>query len=160
MSEIRICQFLKLIVSTSDGALANKVHLYQNYFINEQKSLAGETYDFAAFQAEGALASLNGDNQQLRVLFPNQEIVIRFVEEGNGNRLTVLALSTAWLNAAGVITTYFTDYFVGIGASFSEETVELRFRSSMDSVGASFPARILSVDNVGTLPLNAELYLR
>jgi len=160
MSEIRICQFFKLIVSRSDGALANKVHRYQNYFINEQKSLAGETYDFAAFQAEGALASLNGDNQQLRVLFPNNELVVRFVEEGNGNRLTVLALSTAWLNAAGSITTYFTDYFVGIGASFSEETVELRFRSSMDSVGAGFPGRILSVDNVGTLPLNSELYLR
>jgi hypothetical protein len=78
MSEIRICQFFKLIVSTSDGALANKVHRYQNYFINEQNNLAGEVYDFAPFQAEGALASLNGDNQQLRVLFPNQEIVSSF----------------------------------------------------------------------------------
>ena len=173
MSEIRICQFFKLVVRKDDGALVDKIHYYQNYFIGENNktingkclsgcspSLAGEEYDFVPFQAEGALASLNGENQQLRVLFPNNELVVRFVEEGNGNRLTVLALTTAWLNAAGSITTYFTDYFVGIGASFNEETVELRFRSSMDSVGAGFPARILSVDNVGILPLNAELYLR
>ena len=168
MSEIRICQFFKLVIRKDDGALENRVHRYQNYFIGESNktingsspSLAGEEYDFVPFQAEGALASLNGENQQLRVLFPNNELVVRFLEEGNGNRLTVLALSTAWLNAAGSITTYFTDYFVGIGASFNEETVELRFRSSMDSVGAGFPGRILSVNNVGILPLNSELYLR
>jgi hypothetical protein len=160
MSEIRIAQFFKLTVRKEDGAQADKVHLYQNYFIGETSALAGENYGFSAFQADGALASLNGDNQQLRVLFPSNELTIRFVEEGNGNRLTVLALTTAWINGSGAIATYFTDYFIGIGASFNEDTVELRFRSSMDSVGAGFPARVLSVDNVGILPLNAELYLR
>ena len=94
------------------------------------------------------------------MLFPNLEVVVRLVEEGEGNRLSVLALTTAWLTASGQITTTFTDYFVGTGASFSDDTVELRFRSSMDSVGAGFPARTLTSDNVGILPLNAELYLR
>ena len=155
MSEIRICQFFDLLTTTG------KQHYYQNYFIAEFKSFLGQSYSFAPFQADGALASLNGDNQQLRVLFPSLEIVIRLVEEGDGNRLSVLKLTTLWTNATGSLNgTRYTDYFVGIGAGFSDSTVELRFRSSMDSVGSSFPARTLTTENVGVLPLNSELYLR
>ena len=153
MSEIRICNFFDLETTTG------KRHYYQNYFIAESKSLLGQPYAFAPFQADGALANLNGDNQQLRVLFPAQELVIRLVEEGDGNRLSVLRLTTAWVTAAGAISTTFTDYFIGTGSTFSDTAVELRFRSSMDSVGANFPARTLTSDNVGILPLNAELYL-
>ena len=153
MSEIRICNFFNLLTT------AGKTHRYQNYFIAESKSFLGQPYAFAPFQASGALASLNGDNQQLRVLFPSQELVIRLVEEGDGNRLSVLTLTTAWITGGGDISTTFTDYFVGTGATFSDDAVELRFRSSMDSVGAGFPARTLTADNVGVLPLSAELYL-
>jgi hypothetical protein len=153
--EIRICNFFRL--TTSNG----RVHRYQNYFIGETKLFKGESYGFAAFQADGALASLNGDNQQLRVLFPSQELAIRFVEEGDGNRLSVLALTTLWTNAAGALGgAQYTDFFVGVGSSFNEETVELRFRSSMDSVGAGFPARTFTVDNVGILPLESSLTLQ
>jgi hypothetical protein len=155
MSEIRICQFFNLLTITG------KQHYYQNYFIGESKNFLGQLYDFAPFQADGALASLNGENQQLRVLFPSQEIVIRLVEEGGGNRLSDLKLTTLWTNATGSLNgARYTDYFVGIGAGFSDSTVELRFRSSMDSVGSSFPSRTLTSDNVGVLPLNSELYLR
>ena len=153
MSEIRICNFFDLLTTTG------KQHYYQNYFIGESKSFLGQPYAFAPFQASGALASLNGDNQQLRVLFPSQELVIRLVEEGDGNRLSVLTLTTAWITGGGDISTTFTDYFVGTGATFSDDAVELRFRSSMDSVSAGFPARTLTADNVGVLPLSAELYL-
>lgn len=153
-TEIRICQFLDL--TTSSG----QRHRYQNYFVNQSFTLLGQSFAFFPFQANGALSSLNGDNGQLSILFPNQELVIRLVEAGEGNRLSVLALTTAWLTPADTIATKFTDYFVGTGAAFDQETVELRFRSSMDSVGAKFPARALTQDNVGILPLNADLYLR
>jgi hypothetical protein len=154
-SEIRICNFFRLTTT------AGKVHRFQNYFIGETKSFQGQNFSFQPFQADGALASLNGDNQQLRVLFPSQEVAIRLVEEGDGNRLSVLALTTLWTNATGALNgAQYTDFFVGIGATFNEETIELRFRSSMDSVGAGFPARTLSVDNVGVLPLDANLTLR
>jgi hypothetical protein len=154
-SEIRICNFFRLTTT------AVRVHRFQNYFIGENKTFNGQTYSFSPFQADGALASLNGDNQQLRVLFPSQEVSIRLVEEGDGNRLSVLELTTLWTNATGALNgAQYTDYFIGVGATFNEDTIELRFRSSMDSVGAGFPARVLSVDNVGILPLDASLSLR
>ncbi len=154
MAEIRIAQLFYLL--TANG----REHRYQNYFVGQSYTYLSQQYAFAPFQADGALASLNGENQSMQVLFPNLEIVVRLVEEGEGNRLSELELTTLWLTASGGIANKFTDFYVGTGASFSEETVELRFRSAMDSVGSNFPARTFTAENAGILPLNSELYLR
>ena len=154
MTELRICQFFKL--QTTDGA----THRYQNYFVGQNASLQSESYSFAPFRAEGALATLKGENAQLQVLFPHVDFALVLVEAGNGNRLSELAMTTAWLNAAGTITNTVTDFYIGLGASFSDTTIELRFRSAIDSVGSSFPGRSFTRDMVGPLPLNSELYLR
>lgn len=153
MSEIRIAQYFKLVT----GAQTLR---YQNYFIGQSSSYLSESYDFAPFRAEGSLASLNGDNETLRILFPNIEVALRLVEQANGNRLSQLTFTTAWLNSSDQIITPMSDYYLGIGASYSETTIELRFRSAIDSVGSAFPARTLTKDLVGPLPLNSELYLR
>lgn len=154
MAEIRIAHYFKLV---AQGGLTYR---FQNYFVGQTSSYLSESYTFAPFQADGTLASLNGDNEQLRVLFPNIEVGIRLLEQANGNRLSELTLVTAWLNAGGEILLALTDYYIGIGASYSDTTLELRFRSAIDSVGSQFPARTLTRDNVGPLPLNSELYLR
>ena len=154
MTELRICQFFKL--RTTDGV----THRYQNYFVGQNASLLSESYTFAPFRAEGALATLNGENAQLQVLFPHVDFALVLVERGDGNRLSELTLTTAWLNASGSITNTATDFYIGIGASFSDTTIELRFRSAIDSVGSSFPGRSFTRDMVGPLPLNSELYLR
>ena len=140
----------------ANGAL----HRFQNYFISAPSTFLGESYTFAPFQAEGSTASLGGDNQQLRVLFPNVEYALRLVEQGDGNRLSELRLTTAWLNASDQISTVLNDFYVGVGAGFSESTLELRFRSAIDSVGSEFPGRTFTRNLVGPLPLNAELSLR
>lgn len=154
MAELRICQFFKL--RTTDSV----THRYQNYFVGQNASLLSESYSFAPFRAEGALAALNGENSQLQVLFPHVDFALVLVERGDGNRLSELTLTTAWLNASGSITNTATDFYIGLGASFSDTTIELRFRSAIDSVGSSFPARSFTRDMVGPLPLNSELYLR
>jgi hypothetical protein len=71
-------------------------------------------------------------------------------------------LTTQWLNANLLPQQGRTieERYVGIGASFSETTVELRFRTAMDSVGAQFPSRTLTRGLVGPLPINADLVLR
>lgn len=153
MTEIRIAQYFKLVTTA-------QTLRYQNYFVGQNSSYLSESYAFAPFRAEGALASLNGDNENLRVLFPNIEVALRLVEQANGNRLSELTFVTAWLNASEQIINTVTDYYIGIGASFNDTTIELRFRSAVDSVGSAFPARTLTRDLVGPLPLNSELYLR
>ena len=154
MTEIRIAQYFDLL------DISGIRHRYQNYFVQEPKSIAGVRYEFAPFRAEGSTANLNGDNSVIRILFPNLEFAIRLVEQGDGNRLSELTLTTQWLNAANAVVRSYEERYVGIGASYSETTIELRYRTAMDSVGATFPARTLTRSLVGPLPLNAQLVLQ
>ncbi len=154
-NQIRICQFIKL--ETSKGA----VYYYQNYFIGESKALGGVPYSFVPFEIEGGVSSLNADNQQVTLRLPASEYAVRLVEEGDGNRLSKLVVYTRFINADGAIKTGgFDEDYVGIGASFSDDTIELRFRSALDGVAAGFPARTLTEENVGILPLESTLSLR
>jgi hypothetical protein len=92
--------------------------------------------------------------------FPMWSLPLSLVEDGDGNRLSELTLTTQWLNAALAPSRTYQERYVGIGASYSDTTIELRYRTAMDSVGASFPARTLTRSLVGPLPLNAELVLQ
>lgn len=155
MSELRIVQYFNYT------SKAGVLHRYQNYFIGESRTYGGNTYAFAPFQASGSLSSLNGDNETVQVLFPATEYAIRIVDGANGNRQSRLELTTMWLTGNNSNSNvFFTENLVGIGASFDDTTLELRFRTAMDSVGAGFPTRTFTRDNVGVLPINAELYLR
>jgi len=154
-SEIRICQFIKIEPSRGSN------HYYQNYFIKETKSFKSNNYSFAPFEAEGGVSSLNADNQQVTIRLPASEYAIRLVEEGDGNRLSKMLLCTRFITAGGAIpSTGPEEYYVGIGASFSDDTIELRFRSALDGVAGGFPASTLTEKNVGILPLESNLSLR
>lgn len=151
-------------------------HYYQNYFFGKDYAAvavpgsAFPVYRHAPFEARGSTAALNGDNPAMQLLFPHSAFTIAMVEDGEGNRLSKLKLTTVWMAVVGngditnynnyVATNQYTEYYTGIGAAFSDTTVELRFRSAMDSVGAGFPTQQLNAQNVGLLPLNADLVLQ
>ena len=166
MTEIRIAQYFELFVPPNPILIAagfrnGYTHRYQNYFVQDDtKILNTKRFNFAPFRAEGSTANLNGDNSIIRVLFPAVEFAIKLVEQGDGNRLSELTLTTQWLNAANAVVRSYEERYVGIGASFSDTTIELRYRTAMDSVGATFPARTLTRGLVGPLPLNAQLVLQ
>lgn len=184
MASLRIVQYFELLAFTGSSLAAQQLaginqrdtvtlaslkegtvfHRYQNYFVNETvkwpNTTAGQLYGFAPFQVEGTTSTLGGDNGMVQVLFPNIELVLRLVQQGNGNRLSRLKLTTVWLNDALRPTKSYEEYYIGIGAAFSDTTVELRFRSAMDSVGSQFPARKLNRNLVGLLPLSADISLQ
>jgi len=160
MATIRLAQFFDLVVFNDSGQRVGR-HRYQNYFVKERKEFLGRRFDFAPFRVEGSSASLTGENTLLQVLFPAEDIVLQLLEQGNGNRLSLLKLTYRWLNANEQFTrNEYSENYVGVGASFSETTVELRFRASMDSVGAEFPRRTFSKNLVGILPSNADIVLQ
>lgn len=178
---IAIVQYFELLSVSNDASTATSLagfnqldtitlgkepntvyHRYQNFFVNETKVFNGNNYAFAPFRAEGTTNNLGGDNSLFSVLFPTNELVLRLVEQGNSNRLSRLKFTTVWLNAnfEPISGKAYAEYYVGIGAAFSETTVELRFRSAMDSVGSKFPARTFTRGLVGLLPLNSNVSLQ
>ncbi len=156
-SEIRVCQLFELETTTKP----NEPYRYQNYFVSETKTFEGKGYDFVPFEVEGGVSSLNADNQQITIRLPASTYAVRLVEDGDGNRLSKLRLSTRFVNQNDQFRSGgFDEYYVGIGASFSDDSIELRFRSALDGVAGGFPARTLTEENVGILPLESTLSLR
>ena len=167
-NEIRLAQFFKITTArwwdnTEGEFKSGKTRRYQNYFVRQTITFGGEEYEFAPFQVQGSVSSLNGDNSQIQVLFPATEYAIKLVEEGSGNRKSSLSLytrtvpegSTGTVSDAGPI-----EHYIGLGAGFSADTIELRFNTAVDSVASNFPAQRLSEENVGILPLDSTLSLR
>jgi len=154
-NEIRLVQFFEL---TDAKGLP---YLFQNYFVNESKSKGNKSFDFAPFQVSGGISSIGGDNSQIQILFPATDYAIALVELSNGNRKSQLELTTKVVNAAGTVTSLMAkEFYIGLGAAFSESTIELRFNTAVDAVGSNFPAQQLNEDNVGILPLDSALSLR
>jgi len=167
MPTIRVAHFA--FIETAN----RRAHYYQNYFFGKDftavaiPGTASPVYRHAPFEARGSTAAIGGDNPSLQLLFPHTAFAVAMVEDGEANRLSKLELKTVWM-AAPDITNYstysvvnqYTEYYIGVGAAFSDTTIELRFRSAMDSVGATFPSQQLNRQNVGILPLNADLRLQ
>jgi hypothetical protein len=156
-NEIRLVQFFKLETATGTK------HRFQNYFVQQKITFASQTYKFAPFQVQGSVSSLNGDNSQIQILFPATEYAIRLVEEGSGNRKSALTLYTRSVprdSTGAVSSSGPTEQYIGLGASFSADTIELRFNTAADSVASNFPAQRLNQENVGILPLDSALSLR
>ena len=164
---INIAQFISITPKNGD------VQRFQNFFHSENGSApipgtTSPTYTFAPFRAEGVMAQLNGENETLQLLFPFSVFAVRLVEAGDGNRLSRLEMKTVWLeyNPASnspseyLVSGQYTENYVGIGATFSDTTIELRFKSAMDSVNANFPAQSFTRKSVGILPLNSDISLR
>ena len=153
-AEIRIVQFFYLTLRDSTSV----DYAFQNYFVGQTINFA----PFAPFQVQGGVSNLNGDNVQIQVLFPATEYAIKLVEAAGGNRKTRLTLVTNQAFENGTVSNepLSVENYIGIGAGFSEDTIELRFNTAADSVASNFPARRLNQDNVGFLPLDSALSLR
>ena len=168
---IRLFYYMHLrVYAKASDTTPVSVHRFQNYFVNENKTYnmtlaeggneGSKAYSFAPFSVQGTTMSLGGDNNILQLLLPMNEIAIKFVELGNGNRFSRLALASVFVNSSNAEQVQSTEYFVGQGAAFSEDTIELRFRGANDSVGSGFPSRKITRSLVGMLPLNADVRLQ
>jgi len=152
---IRLCQMFELRL------VGQPVYRGQNIFIGERYTYAGIQYEFVPFEVTGTTQSLGGDNPQVSLLMPNEQIILTMLEGGQGNRNSTMRLTQLWLTPAFTpLPGPLQEFYVGIGAGDSDTTVELRFRSPMDAATSRFPRQILSAQNVGILPLNTELNLR
>lgn len=151
-TEIRFVHYITITPAKGEP------HKYQNYFVNQ--TVHG--HSFAPFQVEGTVANLNGDNAQIRLLFPTTDYALSLVDLGDGNRKSRLTLFTFNVTDEGNRSAdpISTENYIGLGASFSEDTIELRFNTAIDSVATNFPARRFNQDNVGYLPLDSALSLR
>lgn len=154
MPKIRIVQMFDLKAANGFRERGQNLYHGQNY------TYQGLSYKFVPFEVSGSTASLGGDNPSLSLLLPNEEYILRLLQGADGNRNSELTLTHLWLAPDETpLPGPLIEFYVGIGAGDSDTTVELRFRSPM-SATTRFPRRVITAENCGILPLNAELNLR
>lgn len=155
-NEIRIMQkfFITYFRKCPDDTSGEETtEVRQNYYVAAP--------DFAPFQVEGSVSTLGGDNSEIKILLPTTDYAIALVECGDGNRKSRLRLTTNFITSGEQVGPLISqEICVGIGASFSETTIELRFNTAVDAVASNFPAQRLNEENVGILPLDSALSLR
>ena len=162
-TEIKIVQFFDF--TGADTTQPFRELRFQNYFVNTEIQIregeGNKFFKFAPFQVQGISSSIGGDNSQIRILFPATRDAIQLVGLNDGNRNSRLELVTKSVNNDNRVADLLAkEFYIGLGASFSETTVELRFNTAVDAVASNFPAQRLSEENVGILPLDASLSLR
>lgn len=154
MPRVRIVQLFDL--KAANGFRASG----QNWFGGETYTYGGVSYDFVPFEVSGSTASLGGDNSAVSLLMPNEEYILRLLQGADGNRNSELTLTHIWLSPSlKPLPGPLIEFYVGIGAGDNDTTVELRFRSPLSAL-TRFPRRVLTAENAGILPLNADLTLR
>ena len=134
---------------------------FQNYWIGENVSYAGNTFGFLPFAFSGATTTKSGDNQPASLAFPNNSLARGWAET---------AIRSQWLVMCQVMLinpddradlTQLTSYTAQIvSGNWNDTGIEIRMASVLDAVGADIPRKKLTKQLVGNLPLTSSLRLQ
>ena len=152
--EIALGHFLDLNVGGSP------IYRWQNFWIKQNVDQENHTYSFIPFGFSGLTANRAGDNIDATLVFPNNEL---------SRQWALLATQQKWVAQIQVmmfdpadktdLTTLHT-YIGQISSTAWDETaINIRLNSIIDAVGGDVPARRLTQQLVGNLPLSSNLRL-
>jgi hypothetical protein len=116
---------------------------YQNYTLG-----AG---DFLPFGFSGVVCNRAGDNVEASLTFPNNALSQSFINTLIKNRTVV---SVAEIVDGREIYSYVGQ---AVSGSVSDDAVSLQLSSVLDAVSTEVPWRFLTEDEVGPLPMNANV---
>ena len=151
MANFAIAQFITLTVDPHSLR-------FQNYYMGRDYVYNDQTYLFSPFRIEGTRSS-GADNSQISVLFPNSRTSLPLLQLLNGGRLVQARVDSLWMLDDTPEQTI-TEWYTGVGSTFDETTVEIRFRSAVDAVTSGFPRRQMNDALVGLLPQLNEIRLQ
>jgi hypothetical protein len=130
----------------------------QNYHINESVRFNNQWWTYLPFGFSGITANRRGENSESVLVFANNEISRAWGMDAIENAW----LAECWLvildpDTRAVLSTL-TSYAGQVaGGSWEDTTLNLRLDNILDAVGTDVPARILTSNLVGKLPVSANL---
>lgn len=146
-------QYLELRTLTGSTRLR-----FQNYWINEDAALNGESYGFMPFAFSGTTVTKSGDNQPATLAFPNNALsrgwAETIVQEQWLARCSTVIVNPDDRSDLVVLSTYVAQV---VTASWNETALELQMASVLDAVGADVPRKKLTKQLVGNLPVTSRV---
>jgi len=127
---------------------------FQNYAINESVN----DYLFLPFAFSGAVATLQGDNLDAALQFPNIPLTRSWATDALNNLWVAKTTTVLWNTTTKAIERTLYEYWgCCASGSWNETGLEVQLNSLLDAVGGNIPGRRLHLDQVGNIPFTAQI---
>lgn len=140
---------------------ANVSQRFQNFFINETVTQAGNSFGFLPFGFSGVTINRTGDNTEASLIFPNKTLSRAWAVE---------AIEKRWLARVQVVLldpddrTQFNQlhqyYGQVAGGQWDETSLRLVLSTVLDAVGTDVPMRRLTQRLIGAIPVTSGVRLQ
>lgn len=137
-------------------------YAFQNFNVESTVAISGKNYQFLPFGFSGITVSRNGDNVDASIVLPNSALAQSFalgaLEEQWICRVTVGNFDPLSPQSFAAI----LYEYVGVVASggWDDTSIRMTLNSVLDAVTGDVPNRVLEQDNVGPLPITANIQLQ
>ena len=140
----------------------NPVWKYRFHNTLQQSVVKGShTYSYLSFAYQGSTISRAGDNVQSSLILANNAIANAFGLECVQKNYHIIVDTTAvHPQTLAVTNALVSDTWLCSSMTYTPEAIEIVLTSGIDAVGARIPARVLSRELVGHIPVSAFIQAR
>ena len=141
---------------------AEKQYRYQNFNVDGSVNIGGKSHKFVPFGFSGITLTRAGDNVDASIVLPNsalaQAFALNALEEEWLTYVTVGSFDPA--NPSSFQQVLYTYAGVVSGGGWDDTSINLTLNSVLDAVTGDVPHIVFEYDNVGPLPVTANLNLQ
>ncbi len=151
---VALCNFIRMKIP--GGSYAG--YAYQNFFINQSRSVGGASYSFLPFVVANGGGKKGGDRSSSSLAAsPNAISINVFAEAVEGNFLLEVKTHEVDAQTLGIGPMITNEIWSISRMEFDNEKVVLQLVSPLDAVDGQVPRRYLSSKLVGALPSSGRL---
>ncbi|MEC8755584.1 MAG: hypothetical protein VXX72_08130 [Pseudomonadota bacterium] len=155
MSYIRLANFFQLY--RLNGSNERNEGRYHNAMPGTKLSYGGLSYQYLSFAYQGAAKNRTGDNLEAQLQVSVNEISSGIAAEAVRNRWHVRMYSAVLTQAGAVSRILTTEEWMASSLTYDNEVMEIVLSSGVDAVGANAPTKVLTRQQVGSLPITASI---
>jgi len=134
---------------------------FQNFYIGETATYAGENYGFLAFAFSGITVNRTGDNIEASLFLPNNELSRSWALEAMDKQwLAHVRVMLLDLDDRSSFTQLHQYYGVAAAGTWSTTDLQITLSTILDAVGADVPVRRLTQRLIGSIPVTNNVSLR
>lgn len=135
---------------------------FQNFHVGGIVRIGNKNHQFLPFGFSGVTVTRNGDNVDSSIVLPNNQLSRDFaVQALEEEWLTEVTIGSFDPGAPKKVEKVLYTYLGVVSAGgWDDTTINMTLNSVLDAVTGEIPHRILERDNVGPLPITANIRLQ
>ena len=155
MSYIRLANFFELY--NLRGDTEETQGMYHNAMPGITLDYGDKTYQYLSFIYQGAAKNRTGDNLEAALQVSVNEISSGIAVKAVKKRWHVRVYSAVMTQENTVARVLTIEEWMAASLTYDNQVMEVILSSGIDAVGANAPTRVLTRDQVGSLPITGSI---